>query len=616
MTLGVVADGIGGENAGERAAEVTVTTVLEACRGSTERDIPALLEGALVQANRRVYAEARRNRRKRDMGSTAAVAAVVEGRLYVANVGDSRIYLLRDGKARRLTVDHTWAREVVRAGRLSPAEAARHPRGEEITRSVGYEARLEVDLGLWLRGGAEGDRQARAAQGLRLQPGDRILLCSDGLIKTRHDNPEAHYVEEEELAREVRGRDPEAGAAALIGRARARGVDDNVSVVLLEVPGGEREQGRIPWPRLAALGAGLALALSGGFWALARLGPSGPSLEPPPTIPALPSGVAFLSAMEGTVERQVLGGDHQRLQLEAIVAAGEGVKLRTRGSGGYARLGLADDSILYLGPDTRIELQAIGRAGQGRLTLILLEQGVVLVHTPGAASGQTAVLSPIGVAASVSGSLMGVTLDAPTQRLRVDCFEGRCTLAGLLELELQAGQSVWVGAGGAASARGPTENERFGFAGYAGGLVPTPTTSSPGRVGADEPTATRTPLGPLFVSPTPPPPPPATSTHTARPPGPKKSPAPSYTPTAAPVKTRTPTPTSSPSRTPTRTAEPTLDASPTPTASHTPWFWWPTRTPTSTLAPSETPAATDTSAPTEAPSDSPAPPSPTWTEGP
>jgi protein phosphatase len=195
IALGVVADGIGGENAGERAAEITVSTIFEHCAGSAERDVPRLLREALIEANRRVFVDARGSRRKLNMGSTAAVAAVCGGRLYVANVGDSRIYLVRDGTAIRLTVDHTWEEEVVRTGRLSPAEAARHPRREEIVRSIGFDRAIEVDLGLWLRAGEESAADAIRAQGLPLRPGDRIVVCSDGLTKTRHDSPEAHYVE-------------------------------------------------------------------------------------------------------------------------------------------------------------------------------------------------------------------------------------------------------------------------------------------------------------------------------------------------------------------------------------------------------------------------------------
>ena len=143
------------------------------------------------------------------MGSTAAVAVIVEERLYVANVGDSRVYLVRGGKAIPLTLDHTWEHETLRSGMLTPEEIARHPRKDEIVRSIGYDADIDVDLGVWIRGGQESESEAISAQGMQLQPGDRVIICSDGLIKTRHDHPSAHYIEDRELVGLTKGRSPE-----------------------------------------------------------------------------------------------------------------------------------------------------------------------------------------------------------------------------------------------------------------------------------------------------------------------------------------------------------------------------------------------------------------------
>jgi serine/threonine protein phosphatase PrpC len=176
IILGVVADGIGGENAGERAAEVTVNTVFEVCSRSTSRNTPQMLKDALEKANERVYAESRRSRRKMHMGSTAAVAAIVDGLLYIANVGDSRVYLIRGNSVKQISIDHTWTSEVVRSGLLSKEDAAKHPRKDEIVRSIGYEKTLDVDLGIWLQGGEESEEEAKGKQGFPLQKGDRVLI--------------------------------------------------------------------------------------------------------------------------------------------------------------------------------------------------------------------------------------------------------------------------------------------------------------------------------------------------------------------------------------------------------------------------------------------------------
>ncbi|MFX0145164.1 MAG: PP2C family protein-serine/threonine phosphatase, partial [Candidatus Hodarchaeota archaeon] len=283
MTLGVVADGIGGENAGERAAEVTVSAIIDHCQRSTNQDVPQMLEEALKTANERVFADARRSLRKRNMGSTAAVAAIVEDRLYVANVGDSRVYLVRGGKALPLTVDHTWEHETLRSGKLTPEEITRHPRKDEIVRSIGYDADIDVDLGIWLKGGQESESEAVSAQGMQLEPGDRVIICSDGLTKTRHNLSSAHYIEDRELVSLTKGRSAEVAVEQLVKRALEREADDNVSVVILRIPGGVE----VPRALLPVIGvASIAILLiSIGVWLLPKLQMTDIDKETSPTIP-------------------------------------------------------------------------------------------------------------------------------------------------------------------------------------------------------------------------------------------------------------------------------------------------------------------------------------------
>lgn len=558
VTLGVVADGIGGENAGERAAEVTVTSVFDFCARSTEKDIPRLLKGALEEANRRVFADARGSRRKSNMGSTAAVAAISGGRLYVANVGDSRVYLVRERRALCLTVDHTWENEVVRSGRLSAAEAARHPRKDEIVRSIGYEQSLEVDLGLWLQGGKEPAERARAAQALTMQPGDRVVVCSDGLIKTRHDDPMAHYVEESQIAALVEGRPAKQAADALVGQALSAKVDDNVSVVVLEMPGATYARAPIG----AKIGAGVALALAVGGAALVvpRLVTSLLGPPPTPTIPPLPSGVAYVSEVGGSAEVELYGSGPRALQAEDIVAAGEGVLLRTLGLGSYLRLGLADQSIVYLGPDSEVELSAIADGSSLLETSLILRRGIVLIASGGRPQQTVAVRTPSGGLARLLGSVMGVIFDDLLPRQDVDCFQGRCELydeaGGRLPVTVQQGQHAWLSGAGMVSPPDATRNELYSFAGYCGGLIPTPTPP----VGGGPAAATRTPLGPLFVEPTRPPTPTATRAAPRPPP-----------PTATPVPTETEVPTNT--IRPTRTPRPPTDAPEPPPDTEEPPPW-------------------------------------------
>ncbi|MCA9985995.1 MAG: serine/threonine-protein phosphatase [Anaerolineales bacterium] len=188
LLVAIVADGIGGGNYGERAAQLALDTTFEEMRkakASRPEHIPKLLRLALTRGNAAVCQEAQASRQVRGMGSTATVVAVHDNRLYVANAGDSRAYLVRDGQVIQLTRDHTWAYEMVQLGRLSPEAAATHPKADELTCSIGYEPELTIDLGLFLEtDGEQADAAQIAAaaqqnQGLLLRPGDRLVVIHE-----------------------------------------------------------------------------------------------------------------------------------------------------------------------------------------------------------------------------------------------------------------------------------------------------------------------------------------------------------------------------------------------------------------------------------------------------
>ena len=563
LSVGVIADGIGGENAGERAAELTATTIFENLESSREQNIPRMLEAALKEANQRVFAEAQKSRRKTNMGSTAAIAAVSNHRLYVANVGDSRIYLLRGQKAYPLTVDHTWENEIVSSGKLGPIEAARHPRRDQIVRSVGYEPKVNVDLGLWLHRGEESAAEARAAQGLPLKRGDVVLVCSDGLIKTRRDQRSAHYVEASEFTALVRGRSPAGAVDRLIKKALKRQVDDNVSAVVLEMPGGGVYYRRYLVPAIGAAAA-FALVIGAAAWAVPKLSGAlaGPSAGP--TIPALPSGVAYVSEIGGRAEISDASGVFENLRLEQLVTAGSGAQLRTLGGTSYVRLGLPDQSIIYLGPDSQVELLEIeGESG----TSLLLQSGVALVSGQGSGASVISVLAPSGVLAKSTGSILGAFWDPIAGQFEVDCFEEICEVIfpGGVAMGLGAGQRIIIALGGEVLGPLAIIHARYAFGQYVGGLV-LAATLEPILAGGSDTRPTRTPLGPLFVSPTPIPPTrtPKPTAQPPKPPPPTNTPVP---PTSTPVPpTNTPKPTKTPNTPgPPPTDPPTDPPAPTPT---------------------------------------------------
>jgi protein phosphatase len=148
--------------------------------------------------------------------------------LFTASVGDSRIYLLRQAGLMQLTVDHTWVQEAVEKGILDPKDVHNHPNVHVIRRYLGSSKTPQADIRLRLATN-ETDTQSRSNQGLRLLPGDLLLLCTDGLTDV---------VKDAEIAQTVRGLDLQSAAQALVDLACARDGKDNITVVMMLVPWG------------------------------------------------------------------------------------------------------------------------------------------------------------------------------------------------------------------------------------------------------------------------------------------------------------------------------------------------------------------------------------------
>jgi len=218
--LFAVADGMGGAQAGEVASRLAAESLREQELG----DLSALEQAVelIREANRRVYTYSSENASARGMGTTMTVALVEGSIVTIGHVGDSRAYLLRDDQLTQLTQDHSLVAELVRSGRLSPKEAESHPRRSVITRALGTDSDVEVDV-----------------FSLRGQDGDLFLLCSDGLTS---------MVSDEEIASLLvvaRGDLGDAGKK-LIAAANLAGGEDNITVVLFELEGGEPEPGEEP----------------------------------------------------------------------------------------------------------------------------------------------------------------------------------------------------------------------------------------------------------------------------------------------------------------------------------------------------------------------------------
>jgi protein phosphatase len=205
MGLMAVADGMGGH----RAGEVASVTALEALRAAITSGRP--LRESIEDANQAVFAKAQTDTNLRGMGTTLTAGTLVAGgTVLVGHVGDSRAYLLHDGELRQVTEDHSLVEELVREGRLTADEAAVHPQRSIITRALGVDASVEVDV-----------------YPVELAPGDRLLLCSDGLTGMVQPDIIAATLRRED--------DPARAAAQLIDAANQAGGEDNITVVVVAV---------------------------------------------------------------------------------------------------------------------------------------------------------------------------------------------------------------------------------------------------------------------------------------------------------------------------------------------------------------------------------------------
>jgi PPM family protein phosphatase len=210
--VAAVADGMGGHSAGEVASAIAIEELAAlGSRGPWENETAATddLKQAILRANRRIREMAAGDRKLNGMGTTL-VALLEDGDMvHVANVGDSRGYLLRQGELSQVTVDHSLVQELVDDGRLSPEDAERHPQRSVITRALGIDPEVEFDLFTY-----------------KLQVGDRLLLCSDGL---------SDVVEPAQIRNVLlRVRNSQQAAWKLVTVANEQGGPDNITVIVVD----------------------------------------------------------------------------------------------------------------------------------------------------------------------------------------------------------------------------------------------------------------------------------------------------------------------------------------------------------------------------------------------
>ena len=207
--LAIVADGMGGHAAGEIASQLAVETVAKTYYQREESPEESLFF-ALTKANRAIWQTASKNTRYRGMGTTCTTIVVCEGQLFLAHVGDSRAYVLKNGQLLQLSNDHTYVQSLVDQGIITVAEAEKHPERNVLTRAMGTHNKVEIDV---------------QALPQLFENDDRLLLCTDGLYD---------YLNNDEIAQLLMIPLLNEAAHQLVELAKQRGGHDNITILLVE----------------------------------------------------------------------------------------------------------------------------------------------------------------------------------------------------------------------------------------------------------------------------------------------------------------------------------------------------------------------------------------------
>jgi PPM family protein phosphatase len=215
----VVADGMGGHAGGQEASRLAteaICTYLDTHWDSTilSQD---LLEKALLEANHAILEDQRQNPERADMGTTAVVVIFRDEQPMCAHIGDSRLYRLRGAKLEQITEDHTWVARAMRLGEITSDQARSHPLRHVLAQCLGRDDLRQIEVG-----------------SLDVQPGDRLLLCSDGLTEELSDQLIANHLKSIRAC--------EKAATALINAAKDHGGRDNITVVIVAIDGLSRNE--------------------------------------------------------------------------------------------------------------------------------------------------------------------------------------------------------------------------------------------------------------------------------------------------------------------------------------------------------------------------------------
>lgn len=209
QNLFIVADGMGGHKAGDYASRLCVEKMVDSIKKSKSVTPVTILEEAVTGANTDVLAEAKTNVQYEGMGTTMVACTLQENTLYIANIGDSRLYIINDD-IKQITKDHSWVEEMVKKGEITESQARIHPQKNIITRALGIDETVHADY-------FEVD----------VRPDDKILMCSDGLTNMVEDDDIEYIVRHSSSI--------EKAVENLVAKANENGGKDNITVILVQI---------------------------------------------------------------------------------------------------------------------------------------------------------------------------------------------------------------------------------------------------------------------------------------------------------------------------------------------------------------------------------------------
>lgn len=207
--LFIVADGMGGHRAGDHASRLCVESIVDAISSSEHNTPVTVFNEAVMSANQAVYKEAKSNAEYEGMGTTVVACTLQDNTLYIANIGDSRLYIIKD-EIKQITCDHSLVEEMVKNGNITESEARIHPQKNIITRALGINEHVHADY-----------------FEISVDKSDIVLMCTDGLTNMIEDDDIEYIVKHSSSL--------EKAVDALVAKANENGGNDNITVILAEI---------------------------------------------------------------------------------------------------------------------------------------------------------------------------------------------------------------------------------------------------------------------------------------------------------------------------------------------------------------------------------------------